>query len=457
MEAHDGMLDLFELLDDDTSLIDNFLNSSELNLAGLGADQHHGHSKVASQLQSAAEYPPSAPRQANSIAMKLGVPGLSMDAAWQQATHQQLDSSKGYAVGPTVFTSPDAASRYADTAALVAAAQAQMDAASPGHGAAGVQLQHVVSATSNQLQQMVQRQAMFASKAPAQAGAGFAISDGMSAPQWQQTQQMQQLAQAQHMQQSQPMLLQQQAQQQSMPQQNMYMQQLQQAQAQQVVQQQFQQQQQPAESTPFGMPPAYQQPQHAQAPQQQRKQPAFSASTMAKAAAIAGQAGVQQAHMPAPAPRAPSYNLGHMPAQSMPPAQASLATAGPAPGLQADAAAAGLVQRPASLTGVASRGVDPAFAAAATGADPAADRLAFAAAATAAMAAQQQGLGLALPDQFKGVMLTPAGAVTGMLSCRVLCSCACTVLVSSCCLCAASINVVPSRTQIHASVFAGMS
>jgi hypothetical protein len=382
------MLDLFDLLGDDTNLFDSF----PLDLAGVG-DHHHDHSKqvASSQLQSVAEYPSSIPQQANGAAMDIERPsGLSMDAAWQQATNQQWDSSKGYAVGPTVFTSPDAASRYADTAALVAAAQAQMDAASPGHGAAGVQLQHVVSAASHQLQQMVQRQAMFASKAPAQA-----VGTGFTAAQFQQMQDMQQMqqpAQGQHMQQSQPMLLQQ----------NIHMkqeQQQQQAQAQQLFQQQLQQQHQPAALTPFGMQPAQQQHQQAQAPQQQRNKPAFSASTMAKAAAIAGQAGVQQPQMPAPAPRAPSYNLGRMPAQPMTSAQASLAPAGSVPGLQADAAA-GFFQRPASLT----RGVNPAFAAA----------------ATAAMAAQQQGLGLALPDQFKGVMLTPAGAVTGMLCSPVL-------------------------------------
>jgi hypothetical protein len=391
-DAHDGMLDLFELLDD-ANLFDNTLYSNELNLSDVGAVHHHDHGKqqqLSSQLQSVAQHPLCIPQQANGPAMDVGRPsGLSMDAAWQLATNQQQwDSSNGYAVGPTVFTSPDAASKYADTAALVAAAQAQMDAASPGHGAAGLQLQHVVSAASLQLQQMVQRQAMFASKAPAQTvGTGYTANN---LHQTQDMQQMQQPAQTQHMQHSQPMLLQQQAQQQ------------QQAQAQQLFQQQFQQQQQPTAATPFGMQPAQQHKQaqaQAQAPQQMRNKPAFSASTMAKAAAIAGQAGVQQPQMPAPAPRAPSYNLGHMPAQPMTSARTSLAPAGSAPGLQADAAA-GFFQRPASLTG----GLDCASAAA----------------ATAAIAAQQQGLGLALPDQFKGVMLTPAGAVTGVLCWPVL-------------------------------------
>jgi hypothetical protein len=271
-----------------------------------------------------------------------------------------------------------------------------MDASSPTHGAA-LQLQSVVSAASIQLQKMVQAEMVASKLPPAQrvaahvpASAGWPAQQQQPVPQfnaqpWPPSQQQQQQQSFQQQQ-----FQQQQFQQAASLQQQQQLQQLQQQQllAQQV---QPQQQMQPQQMAP---------PQQQQQQQQGKSQPmpSFSAATMAKAAAIAGQAGNSQ--MAAPPASTPFSMTG---AQSLP--------GGLPPLPMTNLTAAQSMPDPSMLLyqRLSSSGLDPATAAAATAA---AVSSAMTSGATAGQ--QQQMQGLQLPDQFKGVMLTPAGPVTGV-------------------------------------------
>jgi hypothetical protein len=313
-----------------------------------GQPAEHSTSLPSTAAAAAAARPPAAQQQQQQQqpSAQAAATAPSLDAAWQAAQ-------------PLQYTSPAAQTQYTNTTALVAAAQAQMDA-TPGHN---VQLQHVVSATSYQLQQMAQRAALLvASKAPAQpAAAGAAAQFSMPPPA------PQQQSMAMQQQQSMPMPMQQQHQ--AVP-----MQQQQDVSLQQQQRQQHRQQQRQTAATPF------------------------SAATIAKAAAIASSSSAAAA-APAPTPQVQQpFGLAA--------AQGAGLQATPA----AAAAAGGFLQRPSSLTGALSNSsvLDLSLAAAAAAAAAAGQQQ--------QQQQQQQGLlGLALPDHFKGVMLTPAGAVTGKL------------------------------------------
>ena len=375
-DGNDSVLDLFSLLDDDTILLDNIWDGTELD---FGRHQQRGQQYDADCVDIMMVAPAGLAERAAGVQLQNGtaVGTFTEDmappaaAAGQQGWYQADQTPAAAGQGPRLFSSAEAATRYADTAALVAAAQAEMDAASPGHSGA-VQLQKVVSATSAQLHKMARTALSVGKGAPGAAGVDT---------QQQQKPQQQQPAWAQ------------------------------QQQMQQQQQQQWQagsSQQQRAPVPQFTAPQLPQQQQQAQA---QHKPPPLSAATLAKAAAISGTA-AQQVQQSTAAP----FNISpaqHMGLGTLPGMPVSTAASAASLGSMQGAGLQDLFRRRPSSTAISSGGLDATLAAVAGAAG--APRSAGAASAPMAAAQMQQGAwGLTLPDHFKGVMLTPAGAVTGV-------------------------------------------
>jgi len=376
-------LDLFDLLDEDPNLLDGLFAGEGLDLfpdqpyppqqqqqdpGGAPQPQQYG----AQQLEGAEMLgfgAVGAVPEANQAPWSLGQQGISSGQQDQDVCMLNQEQA--------VFTSAEAATKYADTTALVAAAQAEMDAASPGLAAARIPLQSVVSATSIQLQEMA-KSAYYASRAshqPHAAVQGTTGSAGMGLAQ-------QQLMQQQHQAPQQQLLQQQQQQQQAPLQQQAPQQQqapLQQQQQQPPFQQLMQQLHSGQQLVQQQPPPQYQHQQPLQQamlpPRQPTYQPAappVSAAVLAKAAALSG-----KGHA-AKVPLQPVAAFSACPPAQTPAASQSFPAALPA------------------LSMPFTAGMDSAVAHAA-----------------ASVIRQQQAMGLVLPEQFKGVMLTPAGAVTG--------------------------------------------
>jgi hypothetical protein len=397
--GHASALDLFDLLDDDADILNGILGGSDLHLPldSLGGLDHGGesvHQQAQPVVQGQQLQQPQNYQDGGFTTHHQSLAGLgSWQPQWTAGQQDTVMAGADLQDQPQMFSSAEAATRYADTAALVAAAQAKMDASSPTHGAE-LQLQSVVSAASIQLQKMVQTE-MAANSIPAAqrvsaqfpADASWPTQQRQPVPQFQDqpwpNSQMQQQGFQQQLQQLQQQPPSMQQQQQFSGQQQMLAQQQQQQQQQQMWMGHLQQQQQQQDTRP--------------------RPPSFSASTMAKAAAIVGQGGNSQLATPAAATpfsmtgaQSLSSGLPPMPSTTMTAAQ-SLTGAQSMP----DASML-LYQR------LSSSGLDAATAAAATAA------AVSSAMSSGAMAGQQQQmLGLNLPEQFKGVMLTPAGPVTG--------------------------------------------
>jgi hypothetical protein len=370
-DGNDSVLDLFSLLDDDTILLDNIWDGTEPD---FGQHQQQGQQCDADMMmvapaglaESAAGVQLLNRAALGPVAGDMAPPAA---AAGQQGWYQADPPPAAAGQGPRLFSSAEAATRYADTAALVAAAQAEMDAASPGHSGA-VQLQKVVSATSAQLHKMACTALSVGKGAPGAAGVDT------ERQQKQQQQQLQQPAWAQ----------------------------------QQQMQQQHQRQTGSSQQQHVPVPQfkAPQLPQQQQQAQAQHKPPPFSAATLAKAAAISGTPAQQQS-------TATPFNISpaqHTGLGTLPGMPASTAASAASLGSMQGAGLQDMFQRRRPTSG--NSGVLEPSLAAVAGAAHATGAAGAASAPIAAAQMQQGAWGFTLPDHFKGVMLTPAGAVTGV-------------------------------------------